>query len=255
MTAPNPAGPTTPNVTYGHASEIGSRDSQEDAYDMARHLDESGGYVVAAVADGGGSHLIADAAVKAVCALGATADYQFDPEQLITLAAAVLPLHAEYADVERWRIFEQFTYGDAYGHRTNATVAVVTIGPDSSVCAGWLGDCRVYVRVADGRLIQLTQDHLGKIGRPDKLTRSLATPGEGPQRAMWSPTGGPKHTPIQVLLTTDGVHEAIPHRAIRYALEHAPNSQRAARWLTTWAVRAAGRDADNATAIVLGIAH
>ncbi|WP_280489162.1 PP2C family protein-serine/threonine phosphatase [Nocardia carnea] len=254
------AEPTAPAVQYAMASEIGGRTRQEDAATMRTHRADWGGYVIAAIADGVGSvpgtHVIADAAVHAVCALGEAADYQWDPEQLITLAAGVVPLHARYANNRDGRIFDQFeARAELFDPSPDTTVAVATIGPDGAISVGWLGDCRVHVRLVRGDVLALTEDHnMGKFDLPHVLTRSLAHPGDGPQGGSWTPdSNNPGNQPVDVVLTTDGVHDVLPHTAIRCALENAPNPQRAAHWMTRWAVRAAGERADNATAVVLRV--
>ncbi|MFI7524548.1 PP2C family protein-serine/threonine phosphatase [Nocardia salmonicida] len=255
----NPAPRKTPIVAIGQAEQIGDRSVQQDAVNFRTRTADPAAYMVAAIADGvgtaHGSEYIARAAVEAVCALGEFADYQFNPEELLPLAAAVLPLYAPTAHAEAQTAFTGFADGPGYGHRPNTTIAAVTIGEDAEIYVGWLGDCRVWVELADGRLIQLTEDHnQAAIGRPNVVTRTLANPGEGAQRAYWHHWGVPERRPVRVLLTTDGVHDVLPERAIRYALTTAPNALRAATWLTQWAVRAPGRDADNATALVLEIA-
>lgn len=251
---------TVPITDTAHAEHIGSRDTQEDAADFRTRIATDSAYLVAAIADGvgsaKGSEYIAHAAVEAVCALGKAAEYGYCPEELLPLAAAVVPLHMRTAEPAAATAFSGFADGPGYGYRPDATVAVVTIDDDAAIQVGWLGDCRVWVELADGRLLQLTDDHnMAKFGRPNVVTRTLGDPGrEGPARARWHHNGDPKLRPVRVLLTTDGVHGPLPERAIRCALTNAPNAQRAAQWLTKWAVRAAGPWADNATALLFEIA-
>ncbi|MEV0773573.1 PP2C family protein-serine/threonine phosphatase [Nocardia salmonicida] len=249
-----------PTAANAHATEIGGRTVQQDAATFRTRSAPGACYLIAAIADGlgsaKGSEYVARAAVEAVCALGEAADYGYCPEELLPLAAAVLPLHIPTAESAAGIAFSGFADGPGYGYRPDTTIAVVTIDDDADINVGWLGDCRVWVEVTDGRLIQLTDDHnMARIGRPNVVTRTLGKPGEGFQHANWHHAGRPDWWPVRVLLTTDGVHGAIPARAIHYALTTAPNAQRAAIWLTRWAVRAAGRDAaDNATALLFEIA-
>ncbi|MGW6728726.1 PP2C family protein-serine/threonine phosphatase [Nocardia sp. NPDC055029] len=250
---------TSPIARSGHAEEIGGRTVQQDAATFRTRAAVNSHYLVAAIADGvgsaKGSEYIARAAVEAVCALGEAADFGDCPDELLTMAAAVLPLYTATAHAEAGNAFAGFADGPGYGYRPDATVAVVTINrEDAAIAAAWLGDCRVWVELAEGRLIQLTEDHnMARIGRPNVITRSLANPGEGRQRAEWHWHGRAALRPVRVLLTTDGVHEVLSARAIHHAMTTAPNPQRAAIWLTRWAVRAAGRDADNASALLFEI--
>lgn len=237
------------------SSLIGGRSVNQDAFAWSEYGDPANdGYVVAAVADGLGSipssELIAEAAVDAAVTIGARLDHQDDPAHLIKLATVVVGLHERYADQRH--IFDAFEHGDAFGRRPDTVLVVATATTAGEVHAGWIGDCRAYIRVVDGRLIQLTHDHnLGRFGHPHRLTRSLAHPDRGPETGRWYLSTDPAHQVLQVLLTSDGVHEVLPKRAIAYALATAPTPQRAVAWLTGWAVRAAGRHADNATALLL----
>ncbi|MFR9754082.1 PP2C family protein-serine/threonine phosphatase [Nocardia sp. 004] len=251
---------TVPIAANAHAEHIGSRDTQQDAAYFSTRIATYGAYLVAAIADGvgsaTGSEYIARAAVEAVCALGAAADYGDYPAELLPLAAAVLPLHVRTAETAAAVAFSGFADGPGYGYRPDATIAVATIDDDAAIQVGWLGDCRVWVELANGRLLRLTDDHnMAKFGRPNVVTRTLGEPGEeGPARAQWHHNGDPELRPVRVLLTTDGVHGPLSERAIRCALTNAPNAQRAALWLTKWAVRADGPRADNASALLFEIA-
>lgn len=253
--------PRTPIADIGEAKHIGGRRVQQDAYSYRTRTTNHQAYMVAAIADGvgsaPGSEHVARAAVEAVCALGQAGDYEHNPSELLPMAAAVLPLHAEYAapESDAAGALAEFGYADD-AYSPDATIAVVTIGEDAEIKAGWLGDCRVWVHRADGELIAITEDHnMGWCGRPHVITRSLGKPGEAAaQRASWMHSGSPEWRPVHVLLTTDGVHDVLPARVIAHALTTAPNARRAALWLTRWAVRAAGPEADNAAALVFAIA-
>lgn len=252
--------PRTPIADIGEAKHIGGRRVQQDAFSYRTRMTYNQAYMVGAIADGvgsaPGSEHVARAAVEAVCALGQAGDYEFNPSELLPMAAAVIPLHAEYAAPESDAAGALSEFGYAYdAYSPNTTIAVVTIGENAEIKAGWLGDCRVWVRRVDGELFAITEDHnMGWCGRPHVITRSLGKPGEGAQRSAWMHSGKPEWRPTHVLLTTDGVHDVLPERVIAHALATAPNARRAALWLTRWAVRAAGPEADNATALVFAIA-
>ncbi|GAB2554794.1 hypothetical protein GCM10027167_72360 [Nocardia heshunensis] len=209
-----------------------------------------------AAADGvgsiAGSALIADAAAHAACTLAASVDYRSAPGQLIRLTRAAVPLCGRHANAKQRETFENYT-GEYGAPRPSTTLVVATISPDATVNVAWIGDSRAYVLLGNTRLVALTRDHnLGAFGRPWDLTRSLARPEGQPEENAW-PSWPNLLRARRVLLSTDGVHEALSQKTIRRILTVAPTSQQAAHWLTRAAVAAAGTRADNATAVVVTI--
>ncbi|MGW5441437.1 PP2C family protein-serine/threonine phosphatase [Nocardia asteroides] len=253
MTGTNPNRTTereTATVLVGAASLIGGRDVQQDAHDW--RITDSG-YVVAAVADGVGSvprsEVIAEAAARAAVAFGARPEYQDDPAHVIELARITMTLHGAHATSEISDVFYDHEFGSPDGSYPNTTIVVATAeAATGEIHVGWIGDCRAWVHLRDGRLIQLTSDHNEPWNRA-VLTRSLVR-GE-PENAHWHPGTNRAHRPRHVVLTSDGVHDVMSAAYIREVLLHAESPKQAATWLTEWAVRDAGRGADNATAVVL----
>jgi len=90
---------------------------------------------------------------------------------------------------------------------------------------------------------------------PNLLTRSVANRGqEGKdvELCRWHSTTGADR-PARLLLATDGTYGPLPDAAIIFALQHEANPARAARRLVRWAVRAGGKHADNAAAVVVNV--
>ncbi|MBL1080261.1 protein phosphatase 2C domain-containing protein [Nocardia sp. 2] len=246
------------DIEVGSASLIGGRARQEDASDHAEFVGADPGYVVVAAADGigsvPGSAVIADAAARTACTLAAGLDHRATPAQLIRLTRAAVPLCGRHGDQATRMLFEDYS-GLYNGARPNTTLVVATITADADIHVGWIGDSRASVLLGNTRLVQLSRDHnLGKFGRPQVLTRSLARAESEPEQCHW-PTWPNLLRARRVLLSTDGVHEALSQKTIRRILTVAPSSQQAAQWLTRAAVAAAGARADNATAVVVTIPH
>lgn len=243
---------TGASILIGAASLIGGRSAQQDAHDW--RITDSG-YAVAAVADGVGSvarsEVIAEAAARAAVAFGARPEYQDDPAHVIELARITMTLHGAHATSEISDVFYDHEFGSPAGLYPDTTIVVATAEPATGeIHVGWIGDCRAWVHLRDGRLIQLTTDH-NQPWDTTRLTRSLVR-GE-PENAHWHPSTISAHRPRHVVLTSDGVHDVVSAADIREVILHAENPNQAATWLTEWAVRDAGRGADNATAVVLGL--
>ncbi|WP_331722962.1 protein phosphatase 2C domain-containing protein [Nocardia sp. NBC_00511] len=239
---------------------IGGRAHQEDAYAFDHCYDKHGGYAVAVIADGmggakGGSDVIARAAADIACRMASLIDNQEGPDHVIRATRTTMTVLADYAEHEPvYRAYDQ-DHADCVLQPPDTTLVVLTVDVDTlDIYAGWIGDSRAYVLRRDGQLQQLTRDHnLAFLGAPHRLTRSLSRTDTEPDLGWWHPGQRPDWYPARILLCTDGIHEALPHKAIAYALTHAPTTARAAQWLTRWAVRAAGEHADNATALVITV--
>ena len=246
------------------STRIGGRDRNNDAATWALNTSNSGDpFVIAAIADGvgspAGSGTAARAAVQTACAIGMHLDVRFEMAQLADATAETL------RGVSAWTTtptdvvvatMREFDDPDlAQGQPADTTFVGLTLDSDAEIRVCWLGDSRAYVLTAETRLVQLTDDHnRAAQGRPNVLTRSLGWRAHGgPETARWTSTAWP-HRADRVLLCTDGVHGTLSNEVIRYALVNADTPTRAASWLTRWAVRAAGKYADNATALVIDVA-
>lgn len=250
--APAPSNTPLDGDCVALSMRIGARRVQQDAAQWSTQT--HGDYLVAAVANGVGSvphsEVIAEAATRAAIGFGAHPAYIDDPAHVIELTRTALPLIGGYADPETGVVFDAYEHGDTYGRHPDAALVVATVAPDGEVHAGWVGDCRAWLHLGDGRLIQLTHDH-NPLWATHVLTRSLHS--GGPENAHWYPNTHADFRSRHVLLTTDGVHDVLTVEQIRYALAHAPTVGRAACWLTRWAERAAGPFADNATALLVAL--
>ncbi|UGT58843.1 PP2C family protein-serine/threonine phosphatase [Nocardia asteroides] len=238
----------TATILVGAASLIGGRTVQQDAHHWVVTED---GCVVAAVADGVGSvprsEVIAAAAARAVVAFGARPEYRDDPAHAIELARITMTLHADHADTERADVFYDHEFGDPWGRHPDTTVVMATAEKNGEIHIGWIGDCRAWVHLHDGRLVQLTEDHNPPWDQRT-LTRSLVR--GNPENAHWHRSSIRADRPRHLVLTSDGVHDVLCPTDIGEVLTHAQTPQLAATWMTDWAVRDAGPSADNATALV-----
>jgi len=125
-----------------------------------------------------------------------------------------------------------------------------------------MGDSRIY-RFRDGGLQQLTEDHnLGNLRREEGLDPTVGD-ARGKPRALTSYMGSPDRSQRidvgtisalngdRILLTTDGVHEQLPHSLVSEIVT-ASSCQEAAQGLVDAADAAGGRD--NATAFIIELA-
>ena len=106
-----------------------------------------------------------------------------------------------------------------------------------------------------GRVNWNADNNRSDIGMPHLLTRSVANRDQEDkdvELCRWHSTTGADR-PARLLLATDGTYGPLPDTAIIYALQHEANPARAARRLVRWAVRAGGKRADNATAVVVDV--
>lgn len=249
------------------ATRIGSRARNNDATTWAMNTTNPGDpFLIAAIADGvgapAGSGVAARAAVQTACAVGMYVDVRFEMAHLAEAVTEVLVSFPTWngpsTDALGAALHEFANPDSARDHQPADTTFVgLTADADAELHVCWLGDSRAYVLTEGTRLVRLTDDHnRGCEGFPNQLTRALgwrdAVAGRA-ETARWTSTTGPDRAD-RVLLCTDGVHGPLTERAIRYALIHARTSAQAAVWLTSWAVRAAGGRADNATALVFELA-
>ncbi|WP_280244145.1 MULTISPECIES: PP2C family protein-serine/threonine phosphatase [Nocardia] len=249
----------TSALTVDFASERGTRPTNQDAAEYAHHhTNGQPAHVVVAVADGMGSnsksHLIAQAAVNLVTAIGHRRNYRTTPGELIELARIVLPEMGRFIDGPHAAAFFDFD-DEEPGRRPDTTLIVATVDLTGDIHASWYGDSRAYLLTRSGALHLLTRDHneaeeFG--GSPHVLTRSLAHPNGEPDNIHWPAHDNGDHA-ARLLLTTDGVHQPLTHTEIHAILREAPTPADAAQQLTIKAVAAAGDHADNATALVIDI--
>ncbi|MGY1969644.1 PP2C family protein-serine/threonine phosphatase [Nocardia gipuzkoensis] len=249
----------TSALAVDFASERGTRPTNQDAAEYAHHrINGQPAHVVVAVADGMGSnsksHLIAQAAVNLVTAIGHRRNYRTTPGDLIELARIVLPEMGRFIDGPHAAAF--FDFGDEEpGRRPDTTLVVATVDLTGDIHASWCGDSRAYVLTRSGALHLLTTDHneaeeFG--GSIHHLTRSLAHPDDQADTNHW-PAHDNGDRAARLLLTTDGVHQPLTNTQIHAILREAPTPADAAQQLTINAVAAAGDRADNATALVVDI--
>jgi protein phosphatase len=146
-------------------------------------------------------------------------------------------------------------------------MAVAT--PRADDCGGgwdivWCGDVRAYVRSPDGQLLQWTVDHTdGQVLRERAttdterelasqfdhvVTTHLATVTRTSLGSVNVPGPHDHGGHGRLLLTTDGVHKALPPSSIARAASLFRDPQVCAQRLVTAAIRAGSRD--NATALV-----
>ncbi|WP_109530052.1 MULTISPECIES: protein phosphatase 2C domain-containing protein [Nocardia] len=207
-------------------------------------------YVVAAVAAASnstkGSEVIAQAGVRAVTAYRAAFDHRDDPAYLFELARVALPLHTEFATGTQQHALSAFQDRECVHRRPDTALVVALVTPSGDVHLGWLGNSRAWLYFDTGELLQHTTDHhLTETGSP-----SLSG-NDAPENRHWCRAAHPWRRPTHVVLTTAGVHEFLPPRAIAHALATASTACRAAHWLTRWAERVARTRADSPAALVL----
>ncbi|MCY1047586.1 serine/threonine-protein phosphatase [Corallococcus sp. bb12-1] len=227
----------SPAFDVGSCSEKGLRDYQQDA--VGHRVD--GGGLVAAVADGVGSHEGSDKSAQAAVAT--------------VLRVAVLEASAssatELGHVARAAVAEAASevVRDQVARHYNGstTLTMVLLAASGVAVVAHVGDSRVYLLRA-GRLTQLTQDHrihrhvlvrylgafgLGDDAEPDVLATTVL-PGD------------------VFLLSTDGVHDTLSHAQLAAVLEDAASAQVAAEALVHAALASGSRD--NCTALVARVA-
>ncbi|MET8826077.1 SpoIIE family protein phosphatase [Streptomyces sp. NPDC004610] len=137
-----------------------------------------------------------------------------------------------------------------------AVVAVTKPG-DDRISTAWVGDCRAYA-LEDGKLQHLTIDHnlatqLEMCGYAGEVVRragqwvrtSVATAAVATVAEAWT-------TADLVLLTSDGVHDQMPHHTLKaLALEHQGDPQALAQALVRAAETGTDGVRDDATAVVI----
>lgn len=131
--------------------------------------------------------------------------------------------------------------------------------PEGDVVVHWIGDCRAYAW--DGaRLVQLTSDHtMGEylrtvIGRPVPESRPydawiLTTLSRALPTMVCEVVA---EQPQLVLLTTDGIHDAVPHSLVEALVrQHADNPQALANALVAAVPADVDGYRDDATAVIV----
>ncbi len=130
------------------------------------------------------------------------------------------------------------------------------------------GDCMTYASVGDSRIYSFADDKLVQLTRDDSWVAALRREGVNeaalvthPMRhALTNAIGAREQTEVQlmerrlvhgerVVLCTDGVHDALEHRAIEAILRDCHNAQAAAEGLVRQALEREVND--NITALVL----
>lgn len=230
-----------PTMITATASHQGGRTANADA--AAVHHYASGDVTAAAVVDGIGS----DPDVVAMAGVAA--------EVIARTAARTTPLAGIMAAAA-------MTADPAYLRPVPDGVAVCAmVSPNQATKVAWIGDCRAYAW--DGvELRRLTEDHtMGQRMRTAgcreteartrdhwvRATVSLATISTVAEVRI-------EETPGLLLLTSDGVHDALTHDQLADLVRaHATDPQALADALVTSAAAAPAGDegADNATAAVL----
>ncbi|MCX4470425.1 hypothetical protein OOK41_08915 [Micromonospora sp. NBC_01655] len=250
----------TRTVTLASATRVGGRDANADA---AAVVGTPLG-VGAAVIDGiGSSPAVVAAAQLAACTAAVVAAHR--GAQAGIMAAAD-------------------TYPD-YPGAPNAVGAVVSVEPGGRIEIAHVGDCAVWTWSKTGGLTRWTVDQtagqhvthmLGNPGLTELDRAALAEHGDQVVGALadyvlnglvfatistisWTPLRGPAGVADLVLLTSDGVHKALPAARIAELAEtHVENVQALADALVDVAVTEPRADpdetADNATAAVIRLA-
>ena len=227
-------------VAAGFASLIGPRAENQDfggvhigtALDRARHG------IIAAVADGvsGGKagRVAAELAVRALID-----GYYAVPETLGPARAMQMPLAA----YNRW--LHAHGQGDAMADSATTFTALALRGRRAHLVHA--GDSRAW-RYSGGRLTCLTTDHVRS--EPDLRHVLIRALGIEPELRL-------DHADIELteldrlLLTTDGIHGALPAGRIAAIMGENASADATAQMLADAALAAGGRD--NATALVLDI--
>ncbi|WP_181785112.1 SpoIIE family protein phosphatase [Streptomyces phytophilus] len=218
---------------------VGQRAGTEPPCADGAHIQRHDGYVYAAVCDGAG--------------------HAPDTVAYANLAPAVIT----HTSAVVGGLAAMITAGQmAHAYDTPPHVSAVTarMAPDGRTWLYWIGDCRAYGW--DGqRLAQHTTDQtLGEFlrlngGVPEDIARRHDN---WFRLGLWQATSAtvmegaiPAETGL-VLLTTDGIHDQIPHGEMeRLATEHEGDPQALADALTAAAPEDDGGYRDDATVIVL----
>lgn len=147
-----------------------------------------------------------------------------------------------------------------------AAVAATAAPCDEGYTIAWVGNCRAY-EVRDGRLVQLTHNHTwAQRIRDHQLAKH---PPAAPPPSSWDTrdrtravtyTGVRAHVPAvsrtvtdglrrRLVLTTDGVHDPVPHHVLTELAVDTADPIACANLLTSAAIRHGSTD--NATALVV----
>lgn len=195
--------------------------------------------LVAALADGVGGAKGGRVAAETAVRLFLDAQQELSPLRGIK-ANAVTALDA----INRWLHTQRHADQALLGMACTFT-ALILRGRQMHVVH--VGDSRLY-RLRDGVLLRLTTDHVPpRSAIPSMLTRAL---GAEPQlRIDYQTEAARLHD--RYLLCSDGVHAALPDRAIRDQLDRRDAPEETARKLVAAALHT--RIGDNATALVVDV--
>lgn len=228
-------------VAVGHSSLTGPRERNEDfcgvATPQGAELAAKG--VLAVVADGVGGHRGGREASESVVR-GLLSDYYGTPDTWSVPKALDTVLNA----LNRWVLAQASRRSELAGMATTLTALVVC---GRRYCLAHVGDSRLY-RLRDGRLEQLTSDHLWE--HPE--LKNVLSRAVGLDAHILVDYGdGELAVGDRFLLLSDGVWGVLDDQRLKQGLLTQPDAQQAAGALTSLALAEGG--ADNATALVLDI--
>ena len=228
-------------VAVGHASLTGPRERNEDFCGLVtpagRDLDAKG--VIAAVADGIGGHKGGREAAE-YTVRGLLADYYATPETW----AVARSVETVAAALNRWVIAEAGRNAELAGMATTLSALVLR---GRRYYIAHIGDSRIY-RLRDGRLQQLTVDHLWEHPELNNvLSRAI---GLDP-RLLLDHGDGELAEGDRFLLVSDGVWGILPDALLAEVLLDHPEPQAAAAALTSLALAQGGQD--NTSAVVVEV--
>ena len=145
---------------------------------------------------------------------------------------------------------------------TSGPAVAAVAHPDGEVVVHWIGDCRAYAWTGE-HLVQLTTDHtmgeclrVNAAGGPLPEYRAhdnwvLGTLSRALPTTIFEAT---IERPDLVVLTTDGIHDTVPHAGLETLVSlRRGNPQALARALVAAAAPDADGYRDDATAIVLAV--
>ncbi len=232
----------------GH-SEIGSRDEQQDAFVVSQS--------VGAIVDGMGGYKGGNPAAGIIKGV---------VESNLKKIDNGAPLHDVF-DLANQEIEEAKAAGEL-PEKAGATIILAARSPNNILRVIQAGDAQAFIFDRNGKLIQFTypDSAVGDLWKGKTLTENQAKhspqasivnnaiKGEGslPPRSFTFQNVGPENW---VLLTCDGVGMALSNarieKIVRNGISQRLSKEQVAKQLTQEAVREEGKDADNATAVII----
>ncbi|MDE1145941.1 MAG: protein phosphatase 2C domain-containing protein [Azospirillaceae bacterium] len=228
-------------VRVGWCSETGRRSRNEDYVGacLGTAAQRQGQGVVAAIADGVSG--APAGRVAAELAVRGFIDFYLGERQ--TLGVRRAAAHAAEA-INRWVHGQGRADPERQGMATTLT-AVILRGRVAHILH--VGDTRLY-RLRDGRLSQLTEDHV----HPGPDQRHILRRAVGLEDALRADYAAePLREGDRLVLTTDGVHGALSARDLVRLAAREPTPEGASRALVDAALAAGSQD--NATALVIDV--